>query len=330
VKSITIILIASFLFIVGGCGGKKSNEDPPAQISQVKVRATSIKLGDMAETILANGQTEIVRKENLLSPIAGKISGLKVQEGSHVNAGDTLIVIMTRESESTLAGAEALAERAKTPEQKDEAKRALQLARQSQNLAIIKSSMTGIVAARNINEGAHVAEGTELLTIVDPASINFVAQVPLKELGRIASGQSEEIKFMALPDRVFGASINAISPQAEPISQTTRVRLHFDEQSVKAHEILSEGMAGTVRILTGTRRNVLIVPARAILRDDETNTHSIVIITPDSLSKIIPVTIGITSDSEIEISGEAITQGTPVIIDGNYALSDSTRVSAIQ
>jgi multidrug efflux pump subunit AcrA (membrane-fusion protein) len=83
---------------------------------------------------------------------------------------------------------------------------------------------------------------------------------------------------------------------------------------------------GTVRIITAVHRQALIVPRSALLRDDENETYSVVVMNPDSLAHITPVSIGVLTDSTVEIIS-GIEKEMTVITRGNYALPDSTRVS---
>lgn len=85
-------------------------------------------------------------------------------------------------------------------------------------------------------------------------------------------------------------------------------------------------MTGVCRIFTGVHHNVLIVPKTALLRNDETETYSVVVVQPDSVARIIPVTLGVLADSLAEVAGTGLVPGMPVVVEGNYALPDSTRV----
>jgi membrane fusion protein, multidrug efflux system len=325
-----IIVSTALLIFISGCARKKSEEESSIQAAVVPVKITAVRTGNMDESVQANGQTEALRKESFVSPVAGRISELMAQEGQNVKAGDTLAVILTRESLSALEGAQALLDRAKTPGQKAEAERALKLAETNQNRVVIKSQISGVVVARNVAEGAMVTENAELLSIIDPQSINFAAQVPLKELVRIKIGQDARVRLSALPKSALEASVSAINPQADSSNQTARVLLRFYHTSNDGPVNFANGMAGTAEIIIGEHENVMIVPLAAVLRNDETNTYTIVTMTPDSLSKTISVTPGITQDSTMEIASSELREGIPVIIEGNYALPDSTRVTVGQ
>ena len=110
-------------------------------------------------------------------------------------------------------------------------------------------------------------------------------------------------------------------------SQTVRVRLRFSSMPQAARSLLRTEMIGTASIRTGIRAHALFVPKAALLRDDETNTYRIMTITPDSLALHVPVTVGVMTDSLVEVQNPFLEKGTPVITVGAYALADSTHVT---
>ncbi len=317
------------LLVVNGCSQKTAKDDPLATAAPVVVVKTALlRQGNVEVLVEATGKTEVQRKKTVLSPITGTVQTVMVQEGAAVKSGDTLGVLESRESQQTIAGAEALAASAVTSKQKQEAEQALKLAKATQNLVPIKATSGGIVAGRNVSEGELVAENTELFTLVDLSSLEFVAEIPLKDAAAIRVGQRGRIRFPSLPDRIFDATVRAFSPQSDISSQTLRVRLEFNRAG-GTRDLLTTGMAGTASIIVGEHTGVLLAPKSALLRDDETNTFSMMTVTADSLAVSHQVQIGIVTDSTVEVSGGDLRLGMPVITEGHYALADSTRVSSI-
>jgi RND family efflux transporter MFP subunit len=236
-------------------------------------------------------------------------------------------VIQSREAHAAIAGAEELLQSARTPEEKHEAERSLSLARSTQNSVVVRARSDGVVGTRGVKEGEVVAEDTELLTLVDLSTVDFVADVPLRDLPSVRRGQKARVQFPSLSGRTLAAQVDAIYPQTDGQSQTIKVRLRFLNLSSPHDLLLRTDIAGVAHILIGLHRNSFMVPKSALLRDDETDSYSIVTITPDSLSKSVHVTVGETTDSTAEVRGDAVHAGIPVITTGNYALPDSTRVS---
>ena len=86
-------------------------------------------------------------------------------------------------------------------------------------------------------------------------------------------------------------------------------------------------MGGVASIVTGRHPGVLIVPKSALLRNDETDTYTVVVATADSLARILPVEVGARTDSTAEVAGKGLLPGMRVVVEGNYALADSTRIA---
>ncbi len=305
---------------------KQSGEEEAAEVKPlVAVRSAVVTVGNAAQSVAATGHTEALRREKITSPVAGIITSLDLLEGSPVRTGQVLLTILPKESQAAIAGAEALVRSARTEQQKAEANRALSIARATANGVMISAPFRGVVAARNVNRGEIVAENAELMTILDPTSIVFIADFPLADIDRIREGMAGTIRLVSMPDHPYACRVDVILPQGDPQSQTARVRCRFDGRE-RIREVRPD-IAGTVEVITGIRKNALLVPKRALLRDDETNTYSVVTITPDSLSLVIPVEVGARNDSTVEVISPKLREGMPVITEGQYMLADSTRVT---
>lgn len=327
------ITIGIFGFtLLTGChrSNKEDEEDTAAANVRVPVLVTHLAEGNIESIVTAVGSTEAIRKEKVLSPIAGIIISLKVLEGSPVHTGDVIAVLRTRESQAAIEGAQALMQSAVTAREKEEARRAIELADSLQPQVPVRAAFDGLVATRNVTEGEMVGEQTELLTLIDPSTIVFIADVPVSDVAAIHPGLSARIGFHQLSGTDLSAIVDAVSPQADPQSQSVNVRLRFKALSSGQQQSLKANVPGTAHIITGTHRNVLLVRRSALLHDDESNIYSVVILTPDSLAKVVPVTVGVQNDSIAEIRSELLRADQEVIIRGQYALTDSTKVTVEQ
>ena len=175
-------------------------------------------------------------------------------------------------------------------------------------------------------EGELVAENAEIFTLIDLSTINFIADVPLQLLPKIRIQQQGLVRLESLMKKEYDANVEAINPQSDAQSQTVKVRLKFSNLTSSGRMELKTDIMGTVRIIIALHRQALTIPRSALLRDDENETYSVVIVNPDSIAHITPVTVGVIMDSTVEIIA-GLEKGTTVITRGNYALPDSTRVS---
>jgi multidrug efflux pump subunit AcrA (membrane-fusion protein) len=324
-----LFLILSGSLFHEGCRQKQSDEEggQSAAKAVVAVKVGTVIERDAAVIVDAIGKTDALRKEKSYAPIAGRIMTFKALEGMPVKTGAVLAVIQTKESEATILGAESMLKSAATVEQKTEAEHTLKLARSTQNSVTVCAKFDGVVSTRSVSEGELVAENAELFTIVDLSTIDFLADVTLGDISSVQRGQHAFVHFQSVPGRQFSAIIDAMNPQTDIQSQTVKVRLRFTEGNSSVLSPLRTDMIGTVQITTGVRRHAMFVPKAALLRNDEDNTYSVVVLTADSLAKVIPVAVGTSDDTSAEIRSEQLRAGMMVVTEGNYALTDSTRLS---
>ncbi len=323
-------MTAIAMIVLTGCHKKQSGDDDESASSVkavVAVKIAKIVEGDAILSVTAFGKTDAFRKEKVYAPIAGRITALKMLEGTQVKSGDVLAVIRTKESQAAIIGAEAMIRSATNAQQKEDAEKALALAKTTENSVNVSAKFSGFVSTRSVTEGELVVENAELMTIIDLSTLDFQADITLHDLPSIHTGQRASIRFQSMPEKSYAAEVEAINPQTEIQSQTVRVRMRFASQDNTVQSTLRTDMIGTAQIVTGVRHHALFVPKAALLRNDEENTYSVVTVTPDSLAKSIVVGVGALSDSTAEVMSPALQQGMPVITVGNYALADSTRVT---
>jgi multidrug efflux pump subunit AcrA (membrane-fusion protein) len=136
--------------------------------------------------------------------------------------------------------------------------------------------------------------------------------------------------LQTLTGKGLQASVEAINPQTDFTSQTLKVRLKFTGPASSLMKLLKTDMIGTARIVTGLHKGVFIVPKSAVLRNDETNTYSVVTFNADSLALSLPVDIAGMTDSTVAITNHGLKEGMSIISEGNYALADSTRITVVR
>jgi RND family efflux transporter MFP subunit len=272
------------------------------------------------------GKTDALRKQKVYSPIAGIVTAMHIQEGSFVRSGETIAVIRAKEAQASMAGAEVLLRSATTDHQRQEAQHALELAKRSDNVAVMKAPFDGYVAQRLVSESEIVAENAELATLIDLSTVVVVAQVPMQDVGSVRLGQKALVEFPAISGRTFDARVDAISPQATIESQTVPIRLRFTGEETSLNATIRTEMIATVVIVTGKRSNALFVPKQALIRNDETGQFSVFTITGDSIAKKINVNVGIQLDSMVELRTDRLKAGMPIIVEGSYGLADSMHI----
>lgn len=306
--------------IVSGCSKQtESEQDQPAV---VEVKTAQARYGDIDETVSVTGETSVLREVQLRSPISGVIVRFTYFPGDSLRKGETVAIVMTREAQASLQGAEELEHAAVSDEQKREAQDAIDLARRTAATVAIRAPFSGILSVRSKNENEVVSEGEQIGSMVDPGSVCFVAHVPAESLSKVRVGQRTTIRLTKLPGREFSGTIRRLDPQVNPIDQTAAGQIAFSGVT----RGFERGLVGIAEIAVGRRTHVLLVPTVSLLHDDESGTTSVVIVGGDSLSRKIAVDVGLRHDLLSEVSSPELKSGMEVITEGQYGLPDSTRV----
>lgn len=315
--------------LIWGCGGNNTqNEDSAPPDPVVSVEVAPIVRETMPVKLVVDGNTEVLDRQTIVSPIDGTVLSLSTEVDAEVKAGDTLALIRTKDSEASISGARRLLAEAVTPRQRDDASKALKIAEESQQVVPIIAGRNGVVVDRMVSAGQTVLVNSDLLQLVDLSTLDFVANVPLQEIASVAVGQHCRINFPSLSGHEFAGNVAAVSARSDRGSQTAHVRITFDSATLHATSAIRVGMMGTASIRVGEHADVLAVPLAALLRDDINNAYSIYTVGPDSLARAVAVTVGVVNDSLAEVASPLLHAGQSVIIRGNYEVSDSTCVTA--
>ncbi|HYQ86534.1 MAG TPA: efflux RND transporter periplasmic adaptor subunit [Bacteroidota bacterium] len=319
-KGFVVATAMLLMAVMQHCGKQPAADSPPPPV--VEVKTASVVRGRIDETITVSGSTAYRREAQLRSPIAGLITSFKFYTGDRLHKRDIVARVQTKESRAAIVGAEELLRSAATPGQRKEAQKALDLALKSANTVDLKAPFDGILSGKLKHEQDAVLEGDLVATMVDPSSLIFIAQVPTTSLNRIRIGQHVAMRFSAKPGKKYSGTVHQIEPQANAGDQTIPVQISFVEPT----EHFEGSLFGEARITVGERTNILLVPKAAVLRNDENNTASLMVVGTDSLAHKIDVAVGLNSDSTVEVASPGLAPGSVVIIEGHYGLPDSTRV----
>ncbi|HEX4964765.1 MAG TPA: efflux RND transporter periplasmic adaptor subunit [Thermoanaerobaculia bacterium] len=154
-------------------------------------------------------------------------------------------------------------------EQLRQAQANLDLAVTQLGYAKLTAPIAGVVASISTEEGETVAASfasPTFVTLLDLDRLEVRAYVDETDIGRIRAGQKASFTVDTYPGQEFAGEVVAVYPQAEirdnVVNYVTVVRF----QAPPGHTLRPE-MTATVHIALETRRAVLAVPRRAVLRE---------------------------------------------------------------
>jgi membrane fusion protein (multidrug efflux system) len=295
------------------------------------VRVSSLVAGRIAQILVAEG--DAVKKDHVLAKIDDKTYRDQLQqvEGAVQQAHAQLDnARLARQREETLfergIAARKDVEDARTQEKVGEAavrqaEAALALARLQLARTEVVSPLDGTVVKRLLSAGEAV-DGTAaqpIFQVANLSSVELFGNVPAEYLGRIRVGQKMEITSEAIPDAKWEGRVVAVSPAVDPATNMGLVRIELPNPGAR----LRYGMYLAVQVPIETHENALVVPRKAVYRNEEGST--LVYKVKGDAVTAVPVTVGIEAGGRVEVIG-AVEPGDTVVLEGGYGLPEGARI----
>lgn len=186
---------------------------------------------------------------------------------------------------------------------------------------VITSPISGIVSARNVDEGEIVSSATSALTIIDTTTMIAEISVPDKMVDKVQKGQTVPVIINALDSETVEGVVDYISPDADNKSQAYTIKV-----LVQSTDDLKSGMFARVRLPEAKKVNILSVPNEAIKIE---NAVSVVYTVAESAVKKVIVTTGLSDDEFTEVVS-GLKAGDEVITEGQIFLNDGEKVNVVK
>ena len=178
----------------------------------------------------------------------------------------------------------------------------------------LSSPIAGTVIDRHISVGQAVTSGSELLTVMNLSSVIIEAQLPESQAVRVRSGQRLTARLPGLPDRLFEGHVDSVGNAVDPQSRTVPVRARI----TNAGAVLKHQMAVEVRIVSGERKEGVVVPVSALVQDEGI---TVVYVKEGNRYERRPVAVGTINYQSAEITG-GVEAGEEIAVAGAYQLKN--------
>lgn len=321
------LLLAGLALLPLACGGggTSAGGDPgggPVPAA-TPVRVAKVERTTLARVVDATGRTAALEQQKLRAPFTGTVTELRVVEGDRVTAGEEVGAVVSRDGEAALDGARQMLREATTESERRDAERAVELARKDLVRVPLSVKAAGLVLSREVSAGDRVGEGDEILTVAIGHSVVFTAEVAQSDLPSIHPGEAAVVQLSGRNGPLAG-KVHGILSTADPAALTAPVRIDLEPPAAD----LALGLFGTARITVGEHRNVPVVPAAAVLRDDVSGVSRIATVDPQGKVHWVEVTPGLAQGGRVEITSPKLATGQTVIVSGQVGLPEGTAVVA--
>jgi HlyD family secretion protein len=168
----------------------------------------------------------------------------------------------------------------------------------------LHSPVDGMVGQLAVEQKGAVAENAPILTVVDLSALEIEFQVPESYADDIRLGMPAEVNY---GQRVYPATVTAISPQVKQNQVTGRVRFG---QNIPVGLRQSQRVA--TRIVIESRDRVLKVERGSFI---EASGGRVAYLVQDDLARRTPIKLGATSIAAVEIAS-GLKEGDQIIVSG--------------
>jgi RND family efflux transporter MFP subunit len=346
--------LALALLAAAGCHRAEEAAEPPP----LPVRVMRAERGDVAEALEVGGQLAAPPGMDVkLGPlVSGRLAAVLVGEGDKVREGQVLARLegtplrdAVSQSQAQLAQARAQEVNARAKllraekalqagvaaaQEVEDARLALSQAQSAVKSAAaaastagnqlgrseLRAPFSGVVAHVFAAAGEPVDANKPVVEVARVSTLELRAPVAPRLAAQLRPGQGAELRVDGLPQRTFPAQVVAVAPTVDPATGAALVRLSVDNPD----GALRLGSFAHARVLVSLHKGVLRVPEQAVLGGEEGAAVEVV---EDGKARRTPVKVGAKDGTWAEIA-EGLVEGAQVIVQGNYALPDGTRVRA--
>ena len=180
--------------------------------------------------------------------------------------------------------------------------------------AVIRAPIEGTVVEKLCNPGQLIQAGTtQCFTISDLSTVWVMASVFESDLAAVAAGQEVSIVTAAQPAPIIGR-VSYVGSLVDPSSKATAVRV----VAPNPRDILKRDMLVNVSIKATQARSGLLIPASAVLRDDQ-NLPFVYLATPNNRFGRRSITIGSRVGDSYEVKA-GLASGDRIVVDGSLFL----------
>lgn len=346
-RAMTAAALAAVL--LAGCG----KDEPAAQPAgggqrqggrAVVVEVAPVEVGNIARRVTVSGVVEPLRKVGINSQSSGALLAVLAEEGDYVSAGTVLARLDDRELKAQIASAEAAFEVAKanferaarlrerqviTAAEYDRDRAALAAAeaqleqlRTRLDYTTVRAPISGLVTEKRVERGDIIGSQTRLFTLADVDTMVVRVQISELDVVHLSPGDPASVLLDAFPGQTIPGRIRRIFPSADPTTRLVpvEVALQLDGQPAAR-----AGFLARVELALGTRENVLLVPASAIVGE---SGSSAVFVVEDGTAQRRTVRTGLDTEGRVEIL-TGISRGDPVVVAGTNGLRDGARVRVV-
>lgn len=348
IASCTAIFILGLSFTLTGCSKTTVKEEIPL------VRAQVFKMDGYGQDATYSGEVRGRYESQLAFQIGGKVTKRNVELGSVVNPGDVLMEIDAKDIEQTvnISSAQVASAQSQLSLAQNNLERYRKLYEQNaisrmqldqyQNayevaLAAVRQSSAqhaqgtnqlsysnlvadsaGVISSINAEAGQVVSAGQPIVTLVKDGEREIEINVPENRIDGMRNAGQARISFWALPGVTAEGKVREISPVADKVSRTYKVRVSL----INPPAGVNLGMTASVMVANATNHQAAYIPLSAIYQTGDTPNVWVI---QDGVVSLRPIKVGVFGDGKVQVL-EGLQEGDVIVTAGVQKLREGQKV----
>jgi multidrug efflux system membrane fusion protein len=254
-----------------------NNKPPPVAVSAAEAKSEVV-----PNLLTAVGGLAAVHQVDVSADVNGRVTEIKFEPGSHVEAGTPLVQMFDAPEQGDLANykaqstvaqlsldrAKQLASRQFGPQATvdtaqaayDQALAGIAKTEALISQKLVRAPFSGDLGVRKVEVGQYLTAGTAIVSLTDLSELWANFTVTEKDSGNLKVGQPVRLKVDAYPGRTFDGKITTIEPQVAADTRNIRVQATVSNPE----KILKPGMFVTTTVVLPDKPAVVTVPETAV------------------------------------------------------------------
>lgn len=189
----------------------------------------------------------------------------------------------------------------------------------TKNLTLV-APFDGVVMEKMVVAGQGVMPGMKLYRLANLSTVWVEGEVFEQDLGLIRVGAPARVELTAYPGRTFSGRVSFVWPMVEAESRAGRVRVVL----ANAQSLIKPGMYATLLFDAGLGRDLLSLPAEAVVQTGERNL--VFVEGAGGMLEPREVTIGGRADGRLQIL-RGVVEGERVAASANFLIDAESRLA---
>jgi RND family efflux transporter MFP subunit len=188
--------------------------------------------------------------------------------------------------------------------------------------ATIRSPITGIVTDQFQYEGEFASAGGKLVTIADMSTVIVKAPFADTAVAELKTGDTVTVVPTDTSAEEMHGQVTLLSRSSDPTNRTVEVWVTLGNEDGK----LRANGAAQVTVFANSKDDAIVIPPSAVtLETSDADGGTVMVVDAANVAHETKVKIGIRTPDKVEIV-EGLKGGETVVVEGNYALPDGTKV----